>query len=220
MKSGKIIHGVRAAIFDLDGTLFDSTGLWYQIDIDFLKKRGLQPTEEYRRALGALGNREAANFTVSYYKLNDTPEELMEEWAGMARHEYAHNIKLFDGAKEYIEDLHARGIAIVAVTSLARELAVAGLENNGIIEYFKEVVTADETGLSKTSPDIYVHAAAVAGVSVEECVAFDDVQTALTSAKKAGMKTVAVVGDGFHCNGDCADYVAGTIADAPTLSID
>lgn len=220
MKNGKTIHGVRAAIFDLDGTLFDSTELWFKIDVDFLKKRGYQPTEEYRRALGALGNREAAHFTVSYYKLSDTPEQLMEEWAGMARHEYANSVKLFDGAREYLQDVHKRGIKIVAVTSLAKELVEAGLNSNGIYKYFDNIVTADETGLSKTSPDIYVYAAKAAGVSTEACVAFDDVQTALDSARKAGMKTVAVVGNGFHCSGDCADHVVETIAGAPVLELD
>ncbi|MDE7464014.1 MAG: HAD family phosphatase [Clostridiales bacterium] len=216
-----VIRGVKAAILDLDGTLFDSTHLWAQIDIDFLKKRGLEPTDEYRRALGALGNREAAYFTIEYYGLKDTPEELMREWAGMARHEYENNIKLFDGAKEYLLGMHERGITLVAVTSLARELALAGLKSNGIYDLFKVIITADESNLSKTSPDIYIHAAEVVGVSPSECVAFDDVAKALQSARIAGMKTVAVRGEGVHdCGEGAADYTVWNIADAPLLIID
>ena len=45
----------KAAIFDLDGTLLDSMGVWEQIDIDFLKKRGFEATPDYIQAITPLG---------------------------------------------------------------------------------------------------------------------------------------------------------------------
>ncbi len=119
----KELFGNKAAVFDLDGTLFDSARLWERIDDEFLRRRGRTPTAEYKRGIAALGNREVARFTVEFYGLKDTPEELMREWADMARHEYANAIRLFDGAREYIERTAAEGIIALAVTSLARELA-------------------------------------------------------------------------------------------------
>lgn len=217
MKEKREMRGVRAAILDLDGTLFDSSWLWGQIDIDFLKKRGLVPTEEYQRALGALSNRQTAYFTIEYYHLSDTAEQLMEEWENMALFAYEHSIKLFDGAREYVEDMHARGIKLIAVTSLAVKLATAGLKSNGIFELFAAVVSADETEFSKTSPEMYLHASKIAGEPVDACVAFDDVEAALKSAKAAGMRTVGIVGDGFHFCGDTADCTVDTIADAPKM---
>ncbi|MCH5162227.1 MAG: HAD family phosphatase [Clostridiales bacterium] len=217
MKKGSSISGVKAAIFDLDGTLFDSTHLWEQIDVDFLKKRGLVPTDEYRRALGALGNREGAHFTVDYYKLKDTPEELMREWAGMALFAYENSIKLFDGVKEYLLEVKGKGIVLIAVTSLAKELAIPGLKSNGILHLFDDVITADETNLSKTSPEIYLHAATIAGVPPASCVAFDDVERALLSARAAGMTTVGILNEGIHSCGDCADYIVTKLSEAPKL---
>ncbi len=216
------IIGVRAAIFDLDGTLFDSTHVWERIDIEFLKKRDLVPTLEYRRAFAALGNREGAVFTVGYYNLSDTPEQIMQEWADMARHEYETSIELFDGVREYLIDTYRQGIKLAAVTSLARELAVPCLAHNGVISMFDAVITADETGLSKTSPEIYEYTASVLGVPCDNCVVFDDVARAVRSAKKAGMTTVAVRGAGGYDDGDevrdgDADYIIDGIKNAPKL---
>ena len=69
-KKNNVMRGVRAAIFDLDGTLFDSISVWERIDVDYLKKRGLAPSDEYRKAIAALGNLETARFSVEYFKLN------------------------------------------------------------------------------------------------------------------------------------------------------
>ncbi len=214
------IYGVKAAVFDLDGTLFDSARLWSQIDIAFLKKRGLYPTPEYKRALAALGNMELARFTVDYYRLSDTPEALVREWTDMALFEYEHNIKLFDGAKEYVLDVYERGITVVAVTSLVRELAEPCLARGGLLDIMKSLITADETGLSKTSPEIYRYAAKTARAETKACVAFDDVARAVQSAKLAGMTTVAVrdaVGEGDCGQFEYADYVVDSVSDAPRL---
>ena len=41
----------KGAIFDLDGTLLDSMGVWSQVDIDFLKKRNLAVPEDYMQKI-------------------------------------------------------------------------------------------------------------------------------------------------------------------------
>ena len=43
----------KGAIFDLDGTLLDSMGVWSQVDIDFLKKRNLAVPEDYMQKIAA-----------------------------------------------------------------------------------------------------------------------------------------------------------------------
>ncbi len=219
--TAEALSGIRVAIFDLDGTLFDSTRLWRDIDDIFLRKRGYEPTAEYYSAIAALGFRNTAHFTIDYYKLADTAEELMSEWSELALDAYAHDIKLLDGAKEYVAACSARGIKIFAVTSLSRELAEPCLKNNGIFEFFDGLVTADETGFAKTDPRIYLRAAELAGVSPEDCVVFDDVPQALRAARSAGCVTVAVIGDGVHFNSDsdrkCADMNVSGMFEAPEI---
>jgi len=224
LKPPAVLEGIKTAVFDLDGTLFDSTRLWAQIDIDFLKKRGLSPTAEYKKGIEALGNREVARFTVEYYKLADTPEALMAEWADMARAEYAHNIRLFDGAREYLERTASRGVMLYAATSLARELAEPCMINNGIMPLFRAIITSDEIGINKSSPEFFKYVAAAADSRPCECAVFDDVALAVCAAKRAGAMTVAVRGDGSYKDGaeesmlhGAADFTVQSVADAPEL---
>ena len=209
----------QAAIFDLDGTLFDSVDMWHEIDEIFLRKRGLEPTTEYKRGIVALGFTATAYYTIDHYKLDDTPEQLMNEWAELARDAYAHTVGLLSGAREYLNDCARSGLKIAAVTSLCAEFALSCLKNNGISDLFSHVFTADDVGMSKNSPDIYLYAAKVLGVSPERCIVYDDAAAAIAAAGAAGMTTVAVKGilfgdDDFKAH---ADYIVPSLDKAPRL---
>lgn len=215
-----ILRNIQAAVFDLDGTLFDSVSMWHEIDEIFLRKRGLEPTDEYKKNIVALGFTATAYYTIEYYKLNDTPEQLMDEWSDLARDAYAHTVGLLPGAREYLNECEKSGIKIAAVTSLCKEFACSGLHNNGIADKFSHVFTADEVGLAKTSPDIFLYAAKTLGVKPENCIAFDDAVAAIASAKKAGMKTAGITGPLFTATdfGSCgADYIIASLETAPRL---
>ena len=92
----------KGAIFDLDGTLLDSMGVWDQVDIDFLSKRGIDVPDDYMTKVAAMQFRQIAEYTIARFSLTDTPEELMDEWDHMARVMYATVVE----AKPY-----ARGIS-------------------------------------------------------------------------------------------------------------
>lgn len=213
-----VLKGIGAAVFDLDGTLFDSTRLWYDIDDRFLGARGLVPTAEFRREIAALGNLAAAAYAVEYYGLSETPETLAAEWSDMAREEYAERMPLLPGAREYLGQVKAAGIKMLAVTSLARELALSCLKNNGIFDMFDEVITSDELGLGKNTPEIYLYACGRAGVEPHCAVAFDDVQAAIASAKRAGLYTVSVRSvKTERAATDAADFAVDGLWQAPRL---
>ena len=72
-------------LFDFDGTLVDSNGVWVEIDNGFLARRGLTPTREYSDTVGHSIFPIAAQFTKDYYCLDMTPEAIMAEWLDMAR---------------------------------------------------------------------------------------------------------------------------------------
>ena len=79
----------KGAIFDMDGTLLDSMWVWRQIDVDFLGRRGFEVPSDYLEMITPMGYCRAAEYTIERFGLNEKPEDLIQEWHGMAAEAYA-----------------------------------------------------------------------------------------------------------------------------------
>lgn len=94
-------------IFDLDGTLIDSNGLWMEVDVEFLARRGLAPTAEYEAAVARSIFPVAAAYTKEYYRLPDSPADIMAEWEALAAVHYREAVALKPGARALLEQYRA-----------------------------------------------------------------------------------------------------------------
>lgn len=186
---------MRACIFDLDGTLLDSMGVWTRIDVDFLTKRGIPVPPDYADAVGALSFQEAAEYTIHRFALPDSARDLMREWSDMAMDAYGYAVPLKPGAREYLMALKARGVRLGVATSLSRALLEPALRNNGVFGLFDAICTTDEVGCGKSRPDVFERAAQKLGVDPKDCVVFEDIPQAILSAKQAGMRVYGVYDD-------------------------
>lgn len=182
----------QGAIFDLDGTLLDSMGVWNQIDIDFFHDRNMELPEDFQAAISHMGSRMAAEYTIQRFHLTDTAEELMAVWDRMARKAYAQAVPLKPHAKEYLEMLKARGVKLAIATASTPELFLPSLRHNGVCDLFDAIVTLDEVGSHKGTPDIYLEAARRIGLAAADCVVFEDLYECILAAKRGGFYTVAV----------------------------
>ena len=90
-------------IFDLDGTLIDSNGLWMEVDVEFLARRGLAPTAEYEAVVARSIFPVAAAYTKEYYRLSDSPADIMAEWEALAAVHYRETVALKPGARALLE---------------------------------------------------------------------------------------------------------------------
>lgn len=182
----------RGAIFDLDGTLLDSMGIWGQIDLAFLAKRGLEVPEDYMAAISHLGIQATAEYTIRRFGLSEEPEAIIQEWLDMARRAYEEEVAAKPGVREYLEWLKSEGIPVAAATASVRELVVPALKRNGIYEYFDALVTVREVTRGKGFPDIYERAAAQIGRRSGECAVFEDIIEGVRGAGAGGFYTVGV----------------------------
>ena len=183
---------MKAYIFDLDGTLFDSMGVWDEIDIAFLKKRGLDGPQNYVDKMSECGFEEGAAYTIKRFGLSERPEDLMAEWHAMAMDAYTHTVRLKPHALEYLLQLKACGAKMGIATSLPPELHIPALKANGIDQLFDALSHSDEVGCGKTKPDVFLLAAERLGTAPKDCIVFDDVMAAIVSAKGAGMTAYAL----------------------------
>jgi len=182
----------KGYIFDLDGTLLDSMGVWSQVDADFLAKRGIAIPPDYMDAISSMTFYEAAAYTIKRFSLTDSVEDLKREWNEMAAYAYGHMVKLKPYAKEYLITLWEHGAKLAIATSLSAELCAPVLRNNGIDNFFNVICRTDEAGHGKTRPDVFLLAAQKIGIQAQDCLVFEDILAAVKSAKSTGMSVCAV----------------------------
>lgn len=174
------------AIFDLDGTLLDSSHVWSDVDVKFFSKRGLAVPDDYVQNIACLNFLDSAKYTAERFGLNEKPEDIAEEWFGMALYEYSNNVRLKDGAEELLRRLKNDGIKIALATACDRRLFTAALKNNGVYEYFDAFVTTEDVCRSKRYGDVYIYAAGKLGCRVSRCAVFEDLEEAISAASLCG----------------------------------
>lgn len=184
----------KGAIFDMDGTLLDSMGLWSDIDREFLAKRGIDVPSDYLQAVIYLGAMGTALYTIDRFNLSDTPEGLIAEWNSMAAEKYK-TIPEKPGALEYLEYLNGKGVQIALATATDIKLVNAALEDRKLNSYIGSITTVPEVGIGKESPDIYLKACEKMNLKPSECIVFEDILIGIQTAKKAGFAAVAMHDD-------------------------
>ena len=177
--------------FDLDGTLIDSNGVWKDVDHEFLKKRNIPYTREYYEGVAHTALPMAAVFTKEYCKLEESCEEIIAEWMEMSRDMYA-RVPLKPGVLAYLEQCKAAGIRMAIITSSVPEHCYTALKKLDIDHYFENVTFAQQAGMHKKLPDVWLAAAEKSGVRPEACTVFDDSFAACQGAKTAGMRVIGV----------------------------
>ncbi|MCB5284223.1 MAG: HAD family phosphatase [Candidatus Cloacimonetes bacterium] len=183
----------KAVIFDLDGTLIDSMGLWRQVDRDFLHKRGLAvPRDLFHHLPSGNSFIQTAQYFKDRFGLPDSAEAIMAEWTQMVGWHYANSVKLKPGAKKLVEKLNAKGVPLGLGTSNSRELAEKVLVQTGIWNYFVSVVTGDQQLLGKPWPDIYLKGSQELDLEPADIIVVEDTLTGIQAAKAAGMRAVAI----------------------------
>jgi len=185
----------KAFIFDMDGTLVDSMGLWVEIDRAFLAKRGMPMPDNYRDYVASvvpLNPMESAAHAIKFFGLSDTVEEVHREWNERALDAYSNKIKMKANAKELLQNLKSKGAKMAIATSSPEILCMPALRRHEILDLFDAICMSEEVGCGKNKPDVFLLAAKRLGFEPKNCIVYEDSLIAIKTAKSIGMTVCAV----------------------------
>lgn len=185
------LHDISAAIFDIDGTILDSSGIWADLGERYLRALGITPRPGLSEILAPMTMQESCQYLRESCGIPESVSEIRSGLLGIISRFYREECQLKPGAAKLLDILHRRGITLVLATAGNQELSRAALGRLGVLRYFSRIVTCDEYG-SKSRPDIFLAAAGIAGNPPERCAVFEDSLQAVRTASAAGFLTAAV----------------------------
>lgn len=194
-----MLNNIKAVLFDLDGTLVESMSMWGDVDVDYLKKFHIPVPEGLQKAIEGLSMYQTAVYFKENFAIEDSLEDIMDEWNRMAYKKYTTEIPLKPGVRAFLDVLKSKNIPCGIATSNSRILTEAILKSHQVENYFSVMVTGDEITNGKPDPEVYLEAARKLGVAPEHCLVFEDIPFGIMAGKRAGM-TVCAVEDDYSMN--------------------
>lgn len=183
---------IKAAIFDMDGTLTDTERLYQETWVILAEQFGQVNNPAFPLAVCGRSGEKMLETIREFYPEVDA-EAFMQ--AGLMRVEEIVRTKvpLKEGAAEILPFLKERGFKLAIASGSKRELIEYSMKSVGLWQYFDAIVGADDVSKSKPDPEIFLKAAEAIGMRPEECYAFEDGLNGLRSCQTAGCKSIMVV---------------------------
>ncbi len=182
---------IKALIFDLDGTLANTELLHYRAWKETLSNNGVTSfsLDTFMTFVGTSNEKVAGDYIISDRIEKSIPQVVLEKQAIYMN--LIPEIKLFPGARDIIEKHHGVYRLALASSSHKKEI-VSLLKSHSLDIYFDLVIGGDMVERKKPDPEIYLKVRAILEVDPHECIAFEDSEHGLNSAKNAAMYGVAI----------------------------
>lgn len=184
---------IKGVIFDLDGTLIDSMGVWYGIDREFLRENGVDsPPDDISDRMKKMTIDESSEYFIKEFGLNCTKEYVIQRIEELVRKAYEEIIELKPYTREFLDYLDKKGIPYGIATATYKSLAEAVLKRHGICERFAFILTDREYPKGKNFPDIFIGGAERFGALPNEVMVIEDSLHCIKTSKNAGFYTVGI----------------------------
>ncbi len=183
---------VKAAVFDVDGTLLDTEENYYQADRRLLERRGIPFSREDKRPYIGGGNWDMMTDLRRRFSLPDSVAALVEEKNALYLEIAAAGTQVFPEMARFLRLVKGLGLPVACASGSSPRVLELVLSTSGLSGQVDAVVSAEEVRRGKPAPDVFVEAARRLGVEPHECLAVEDSAPGVESARRASMLCLAV----------------------------
>lgn len=183
---------ITGAIFDFDGTLFDSMHVWKGIRYKMFELLGIELTPEDEELFRGLFLRESLTLAIERFNLNKSYEELLEILFDYIKGRYLSETEPKNDIIDFLEKLKAKGVKMGIATATGESALTAVLEKYNMLHYFSAIYSTYTVGASKNEPKVYDVVLEAIGTDKETTWVFEDALYAAKTAKANGYNVVGI----------------------------
>ncbi len=186
---------LRAVIFDAEGVVIDTEGLWDESQRMLLARRGIAyERERIKHLLAGRSLLDGAQILREEYRLPESAAEIAVERRNLARELFSQTVGFVPGFQEFFEGVQAAGVPCCIATSMEPGLFAAVDARLKLNEYFGRRIyfTSDVDGRAKPDPALFLFAAQKLNCVPGECLVIEDSPHGVAAANAAGMRCVAL----------------------------
>lgn len=188
------LEGIKAAIFDMDGTMVNNMEFHKKAWQAFLEKYHiLLSDEDFNKKISGKKNNEIFSIVFGHTVSLEDEAKYTQEKEAMYRELYAEAIAEVPGLKSVLNHLKQKGVKLAIATTATRENREFVLKALNLEGLFDVILGDEDVTQGKPHPEIYLKTAERLGVLPSECIAFEDTLPGVASAKSAGMKVVGIL---------------------------
>ena len=184
---------IRGVIFDMDGLMTDTERLFLRLWCEVMTERGYPEHQDV--VAYCIGQNHAATHAYVREKLGedfDYMSILREVGRRSGAFCKANGVPVKPGLYELLDNLDSRGIPYAVATSTLQENARWRLQNIGVLDRLKGLVTGDMVTVGKPEPEIFLRAAELLGLPPEQCLVLEDSPHGILAAFRAGCLPVMI----------------------------
>ena len=174
---------LKGAIFDFDGTLFDSMAIWQTAGSDYIRSIGLEAEENFNEIISSMSLSQSANYIKDKYKLDLSEKEIISGINKTIENFYFYEAKPKQNVKSFLETLQKRGVKMCIATATDNYLIEEALKRNKMENFFSKIFTCSSVGYGKDKPNIFEEALKFLGTNKSETLIFEDAYYSIKTAK-------------------------------------
>jgi HAD superfamily hydrolase (TIGR01509 family) len=185
------VSGIRAVVFDLDGVIIDTEGVWEEVRREYVAEHGREFLPDSQQQMMGMSTPEWSRHLAEDVGVGLPSRQVAAEVLGRMAQKYRADLPLIPGSVDAVRRI-AAAYPVALASSSARILIDQVLETAGLAGVFRVTLSTEEVPRGKPAPDVYQAAVSRLGLAPEVCAAVEDSSNGLRSAAAAGLAVVCV----------------------------